>query len=171
MPDVAEDYDEGYDEAYDDAYDDEGYEEARARRDVSRLVTARPTPLPRRPAGRPVTQAQLQMAVNKLNGDIRRNSTAIQKVNTGLTAVTRDVRRQATAVKNTRKDIAQLRDAIVLLPLLTRALGTSNPALSTIFPTMMLSGVGESGSGGGMLGGDQTTTMLLVLAMSGTLGR
>jgi hypothetical protein len=117
----------------------------------------------------------LQMAVNKLNGDISRNSSAIQRVNTGLTTLGRDVRRQGGTLKDVRKDIGLLRDAVVLVPLLTKSLGATNPALSAIFPMMMLSGVGESGagasggSGGGMLGGDSTTTMLLVLAMSGAL--
>ena len=109
-----------------------------------------------------------------MNGDISRNSQAIQRVNTGLTTLGRDVRRQTTGVRATRKDIGQLRDALVLLPLLTSTIGSSNPMLSALFPMLMLSGVGESGgrsggSGGGMLGGDQSTTMLLVLAMSGAL--
>ena len=174
MPDAAEGYDEGYDEAYEDAYDGEGYEEARFR--PRSIRTAHPTPLPPRPADRPVTQAQLQMAVNKLNGDLGRNSSAIQKVNTGLTTLGRDVRRHTASVRDTRKDVSQLRDAIVLLPLLSSSLGTSNPALSMIFPMMLLSGIGESGSArdssnaGGMLGGDQSTMMLMVLAMSGGLG-
>jgi hypothetical protein len=174
MPNGAEAYDEAYDESYDEGYD-EGYNgEAMFR--PRGVATARPTPLPPRPAERPVTQAQLQMAVNKLNGDINRNSGAIQKVNTGLTTLGRDVRRQGGTLKDARKDIGLLRDAIVLLPLLTSSLGTTNPALSAIFPMLMLSGVGESGaggsggSGGGMLGGDQMTMMMLVLAMSGGLG-
>jgi hypothetical protein len=175
MPNGAEGYEDAYIEDYGEGgYGDEAIDEARFR--PGRVTTARPTPLPPRPAERPVTQAQLQMAVNKLNGDIARNSTAIQKVNSSVTALGRDVRRQGTAVKDAGKDIGQLRDAIVLLPLLTSSLGTSNPAMSAIFPMLMLSGVGEhhsgsSGGGGGMFGGgDQMTTMMLVMAMSGALG-
>ena len=164
---------EAYESTYDEAYDGEAYDgESRFR--PRRVTTARPTPLPPRPAERPVTQAQLQMAVNKLNGDISRNSTAIQRVNTGVTALGRDVRRQTTGVRDARKDIGQLRDALILLPLLTTGLGDTNPALAAIFPMLMVSGIGESGAareGGGMFGGgDQMTMMMLVLALSGGLG-
>jgi hypothetical protein len=167
MPDVLE----AYDEAYDEGYEEEGYDEASRFRPRA-VSTARPTALPPRPAERPVTQAQLQTAVTKLNSEIGRNSGAIQKVNTGLKTLGRDVHRQAGTVRDARKDIGQLRDAIVMMPLLSGALGGSS-TLSMLFPMMLLSGVGESGSGhesGGMLGGDQSTMMLLVLAMSGSLG-
>ncbi len=176
MPDIAEAY-EAYDEDYNEAYDGEGLEEARLG-GSRRINTARPTPLPPRPAERPVTQAQLQMAVNKLNGDISRNSTAIQRVNTSVTAIGRDVRRQTNQARDARKDIGQLRDALVLMPLLSSTMGTANPMMSAMLPMLMLSGIGESssqsggGSGsGGMLGGDQTTMMMLVLAMSGALNK
>ena len=173
MANGAEAFDEAFDESFDEAFD-ESYDEARWR--PRRVTTARPTPLPPRPADRPVTQSQLQIAVNKLNGDIARNGAAIQRVNGSLTSLGRDVRRQTAVARDTRKDIGAIRDAVVLLPLLTSTIGTSNPMLSAIFPMLLLSGVGEgsqqssSGSGGGLLGGDQTTTMLLVLAMSGALG-
>lgn len=168
MPDAVE----AYDESYDESYGDESYEEA-SRFRPRPVSTARPTPLPPRPVDRPVTQAQLQTAVSKLNSDIGRNSTAIQKVNTGLTTLGRDVHRQTGTVRDARKDIGQLRDAIIMMPLLSNALGGGS-TLSMLFPMMLLSGVGESGSardsGGGMLGGDQSTMMLMVLAMSGSLG-
>lgn len=174
MPDGAEAFEEAYDEDYNEAYD-EGLEEARFG-GPRRITTARPTPLPPRPAERQVTQAQLQMAVNKLNGDIGRNSTAIQRVNSSVTSLGRDVRRHKNQARDARKDIGQLRDALVLMPLLSSTMGSANPMLSAVMPMLMLSGVGEpaqpgAGSAGGMLGGDQMTTMMLVLAMSGALGK
>ncbi|HET9198986.1 MAG TPA: hypothetical protein VFN92_12130 [Solirubrobacterales bacterium] len=176
MPDTAEAYDEAYDEDYSEAYDGESSDEARLG-GPRRIVTARPTPLPPRPAERPVTQAQLQTAVNKLNGDISRNSTAIQRVNTSVTALGRDVRRQSSRARDARKDIGQLRDALVIMPLLSSTMGAGNPMMSALLPMLMLSGIGESaqagssGSSGGMLGGDQTTMMMLVMAMSGAFGK
>jgi hypothetical protein len=175
MSNGVEAFDETFDETFDEAFD-ESLDESRFR--PRRVATARPRPLTPRPSGSQVTQAQLQAAVTKLNGDISRNSTAIQRVNTSLTTLGRDVRRQTTTARTTRKDIGQLRDALVLLPLLTSTIGTSNPMLSAIFPLLLLSGIGESApgtggtTGGGLLGGgDSSTTMLLVLALSGAFGK
>jgi hypothetical protein len=168
MPNGAEAYDEAYDDAYDEAYDGEAMDEAARRFRPRPVATARPRPLPPRPADRPVTQAQLQIAVNKLDGDIRRNSTAIQKVNTNLTALGRDVRRQTNNSRKTQKDISALRDAIVILPLLAGG----NSTLGPILPLLLLSGVGDSASGssGGLLGGGDSSSLLLLLAVSGGLG-
>ena len=161
-------FDEALDEGFDEGMNDEAFDEAAFR--PARVTTARPRPLPPRPVDRPVTQTQLQSAVTKLNSDIARNSTAIQRVNSSLTTLGRDVRRQTTAAKATRKDIGTLRDAVMLLPLLSGTLGDSNPMLSSLLPIMLLSGVGEggqSGSGGLFGGGDGSSSLLLVLALSG----
>ena len=166
--------DDDFDEAFDEEFDDDFGEAAPTRFRPPRLTTARPTPLPPRPVDRPVTQTQLQTAVQKLNGDIARNSTAIQRVNQSMTTLGREVRRNGTQTRSTRKDIGQIRDAVMLLPLLSRSMGDgNNPMLAALLPMMMLSGVGEGqGSGqSGAFGGDQSTTMLMVLALSGGLGR
>jgi hypothetical protein len=176
MSNGLEAFDETFDETFDEAFD-ESLDESRFK--PRRVATARPRPLTPRPTSSPVTQAQLQAAVTKLNGDISRNSTAIQRVNTSLTTLGRDVRRQTTTSRTARKDIGQLRDALVLLPLLSSTIGTSNPMLSAIFPMLLLSGIGEapgaagSSGSGGMLGGggDSSTMMMLVLAMSGAFGK
>jgi hypothetical protein len=163
--------DEAYEADYDEAYDEPA--EARPFRPRA-IATARPQPLPPRPAERPVTQAQLQMAVNRLNADISRNSTAIQRVNSSVTALGRDVRRQGNQVRNARNDIGSLRDAVVLIPLLTSTVGSTNPLITALLPMLLLSGIGQDGqaggaTSGGLLGGDSSTTMLLVLALSGAL--
>jgi hypothetical protein len=164
--------DEAYEDYPDEAYDD--YGEAAPRR-LRPIATARPQPLPPRPAERPVTQAQLQMAVNRLNADISRNSTAIQRVNSNVTTLGRDIRRQSSQVRNARNDIGTLRDAVVLEPVLATAFaGTSNPTLAALLPLLLVSGIGQNGQAGGGTsgglfggGGDSTTTLLLVLALSG----
>jgi hypothetical protein len=165
-------YDEGYDESYDEGYDGESVDEAWFP--FPQVRTARPRPLPPRPLDRPVTQAQLQMAVNRLNGDISRNSAAIQKVNHHVRAVGRDVKRQAKHVRDVRKDVVQLRDALIILPLLTKSLDSENSTLGILFPMMMLQGIGEShqggGSGGGMFGGGDSS-MLMMLLLTGALGK
>ena len=162
MPNGVEAYDEAYDEASDEAF-----------RPV-RIGPWRPSPVPQRPSDRPVTQAQLQMAVNRLDGYINRNRLEIQRVNSSLTALGRDVRRQRGELRTVRKDLSTARDAIVLIPLLSSAFGT-NKTLGALFPLLLLGGMGGSGQGGGgggLFGGDDATTMLiLVLALSGGLGR
>src|SRR5262249_639991 len=66
--------DEAYDEAYDEGYD-EGYDESSDEAfQPIRLRPFRPVPMPPRPPDRPVTQAQLQMAVSRLDAAIGRNS-------------------------------------------------------------------------------------------------
>lgn len=175
MPIGAEAFDPEFEEAFEEDWGESFEERGRVR--APRVTTAKPTPLPPRPTDRPVTQTQLQAAVTKLNGDIARNSTAIQKVNSNLGALGRDVRRQSTQTRDTRRDISAMRDAVVLLPLLSSTIGTSNPTLSALFPMMMLSGIGEgqqgssSQSGGMFGGGDSSTTMLMVLALSGALNK
>jgi hypothetical protein len=158
--------DEAYDLEYEEAYDleyDEAAEDAESRR-RRRVALPRTAPMPQRPTNRPVTQAQLQMAVNRLDGYINRNSAAIKRVDGSVASLGRNVRQQGKSLSSTR-------DAIILLPLLS-PLFAENPTLGVLFPILLLGGFGgsQSGSGGGgLFGGDSSTMLILVLALSGAL--
>ena len=170
MTTLLESYDESYDELYDESWD-ESDDEALFR--PRKITTARPRPVPQRPTGQTVTQAQLQSAVTKLQGDIGRNSAAIQRVNASVNTLGKQQARVRREIGDARRDAGALRDAVTLLPLLGGALGDS--PIGALLPMLLLSNVGQpSGatSGGGLLGsGDQTTTLITVLALSGQLGR
>jgi hypothetical protein len=157
---VDEAYDESYDEGYDESFDEAGEDWRRLRR----LALPRTAPVPQRPTSRPVTQAQLQMAVNRLDGYINRNSAAIRRVDGSVASLGRNVRQQTKTLSSTR-------DAILLLPLL-QPLFADNPTLGVLFPILLLGGLGGSQSGGGgLFGGDSSTMLILVLALSGGLNR
>lgn len=170
---ASEAYDEAYDESYDEAYD-EGYDEAVR---PSRLSLARPNAPLARPTDRPVTQAQLQMAIESVNKGLRTNSAAIATVNRTVSRIGRDVTQTRRSATSTRKDISTLRDAVVIGPLLAGTLGGGNPLLSAMVPMMLVSSVGTEqnagvpNSGPGMFGGgDQMMTMFMLLGLSGGLG-
>lgn len=151
MPSITEDYDD-YEDAFSEDYDD--YEEA-SRPSVRTVRTARPASVMARPTDRPVTQAQLQMVVSQFNGRIGQNSSAIQRVNSSVSGLGRDVRRQAVAVRSARNDIGQLRDLTLILPLLQGAIGQENQQLAVLLPFLLAGGIGNDGrnSGYGLLGG------------------
>ncbi|QIS14223.1 hypothetical protein [Nocardia arthritidis] len=164
-------YDYEYDEGMDES--DEASDEAWQPR---RISLPRATLPPPRPTSRPVTQAQFQMAVQRLDGYINRNGAAIKRVNASVTTLGRDVKRQGGQLKTIRQDLSTARDAIILLPLLTNAFKGTNSTLGALLPILLLGGFGssggQSGSGGGLLGSsDSTTMMIMVLALSGALGR
>lgn len=171
MTTLLESYDESYDELYDESWD-ESDDEAIFR--PRKIATARPRPVPQRPTGQTVTQAQLQSAVTKLQGDISRNSAAIQRVNASVNTLGKQQARVRREIGDARRDAAALKDAVTLLPLLGSALGDS--PIGALLPMLLLSNVGQpsgtTSGGGGLLGsGDQTTTLITVLALSGQLGR
>ena len=169
MSTLLESYDESYDESWDESWaesDDEALFRPR------KITTARPRPVPQRPTGQNVTQAQLQSAVTKLQGDIGRNSAAIQRVNTSVNNLGKQQARVRREIGDSRRDTVALKDAITLLPLLGGALGDS--PLGALLPMLLLSNVGQpSGAGqssGGLLGGGDSTSLITVLALSGSLG-
>jgi hypothetical protein len=160
-----EDYDEDYDDLYTEDWD-EDWDEARRRGRPSRVRTARPSAPPARPPDRSVTQAQFQMAINRINADTTRNSAAIQRVNSNLSGLNQDIRRQGKAVRDSRKDVAQLKEFVLLFPLLQEAIGDENGQLAAILPFLLLGGgYGGSGSdgGGGLFGGSNLLILVLLL--------
>lgn len=166
-------YDESYDEAYDEAYDEE-YDEA-VRSPFIRL--ARPQSPPVRPTDRPVTQAQLQMAIANVNKSVRTNSAAIASVNRTVSRIGRDVTQSRRTVANTRNDISTLRDAVIMGPLLAGTIGSQNPLMSALAPMMLVGSIGSDQAGASANsrpnmfgGGDQMTTMIMLLALTGNLG-
>lgn len=151
-------YDASFDPEFDDGSDDEAVWRPRAI-GGARLVLPKARPGPPRPANRPVTQAQLQMAVNRIDGYINRNNAAIKRVNASVASLTRDVRRQG-------KEVSSTRDAIVLLPMLS-GLFKDDPTLAALFPLMMVGGLGGPGStpGGLLSGGNNLMPFALMLAL------
>jgi hypothetical protein len=112
----------------------------------------------------PASEARLQMVVNAFNARIGQNSNAIQRVNASVAGVGRELRRQDGAIRDTRRDVAQLRDLTLILPLLQDAVGTQNQQLSLLLPFMLAGGIGgDSGGGGGLFGGGGNSLMMILL--------
>ena len=154
-----------------DEYD---VDEEAIRPTVSSIRTARPASLMARPTDRPVTQAQLQMVVGQFNSRIGQNSNAIQRVNASVASVGRDLRRQAATIRDTRRDIGQLRDLALILPLLQGAIGQENQQLALLLPFMLAGGIGsDTGSGGsgggGLFGGGGSSGLLMILLLTSVL--
>ncbi|MEZ4524254.1 MAG: hypothetical protein R3A46_21860, partial [Thermomicrobiales bacterium] len=150
-----DDFDEEDDEALEDLEDaleslgeddDESYADLaerrrRRRRRVRRAPTARGRQLYRsRPAKGPVTQAQLQAALNRVRVEIRRNATGIKTLNSNVSSLTtsvnsvraentrqtRNIRkltqvntRQSKAITNLKKDLESTRQQLLLTSLLS----------------------------------------------------
>jgi hypothetical protein len=112
-----------------------------------------------------VTQAQLQMVIGQFNSRIGQNSTAIQRVNSSVYGVGRDLRQQAVAIRNTRQDVGKLRDLTLFQPLLQRASGGANDQLGFLLPFLLLGGIGGDGKdgGGGLFGGGDSLMTILLL--------
>lgn len=197
----AMDYDEDdVFEVFEDDEEDEDLAERRRRRRPRRRSAPRTARGKysgiRRPSSRYVTQIQLQTALAKVSTDVRTNGVAIKKVNGRVNTLSSEQGRQAAALKKEikeRKDEnAKLKNNIqmaTLLPLLTKKslsattaadtvggvpvpagtrLATEGDGLSSLLPILLLSG---SGGSGGLGGGDDSNMLLLVLALSGSLGK
>lgn len=162
-------------ESDEDVESDEGFAEASRQRPPVR--TARPLRMAPRPGGSgPVSRAEFTTTVAGLQADISRNSTAIRQVDGRVAAVGRDVARVRKDAADRRKDVANVKsglaktqELVVLLPLLTTALGSSNPQLAELLPFLLLGGFGgtgtDSGSSGGMFGGDMMMFVLLLVVL------
>jgi hypothetical protein len=162
--------------SYDDDLDDYGAEDYdlydEAVRPVRTVRTARPASVTARSTDRPVSQAQLQMVISQFNGRLVQNSGAIQRVNTAVNGVGRDLRRQAATIHDTRQDVSQLRDLTLILPLLQGAIGQENQQLALLLPFLLAGGIGGGSSGGygrggsgGLLGGDGLLLILLLTSV------
>lgn len=162
--------------SYDDDLDDYGaedydlYDEA-VRPAIRTVRTARPASVTARSTDRPVSQAQLQMVISQFNGRLTQNGGAIQRVNSSVNGLGRDVRRQASAIRDTRQDVGQLRDLQLILPLLQGVIGQDNQQLALLLPFLLLGGIGGGGGGygrggsggGGLLGGGDGLLLILLL--------
>ncbi|MBF2062894.1 MAG: hypothetical protein IGS39_00435 [Calothrix sp. C42_A2020_038] len=151
-----------------------------------------------RPMSQYVTQTQLQAALTRVSSQIKTNSDAIKTVNTRLNSVSAEQSRQAALLKkeiserkkqdlNTKREIQQKLQLLILLPLLIKppskaitinnetvnVLVESNDTLSLLLPLLLVGGLGGDGmslSGSGSIGGLDTTTLILILALSGNFG-
>ncbi len=192
-----DDFDEEDDEALEDLEDaleslgeddDESYADLaerrrRRRRRVRRAPTARGRQLYRsRPAKGPVTQAQLQAALNRVRVEIRRNATGIKTINSNVSSLTtsvntvraentrqtRDIRkltqvntRQSKAITNLKKDLESTRQQLLLTSLLSGGTKTLEFTADA--------GPFESGDEIKVKdGGDSLTRLLPLLAFSGS---
>ncbi len=147
-----------------------------------------------------VTQAQLQTALARVDSKINVNSKAVRSLDGRVSGVAAQQSRQAAALhKETatrKKDIEAVKNnlqntvtLVALLPLLTPTQPTLGPvqgtapppgaqlnpppsAITQILPLLLLTGLGNGGSGGsgGLLGG-MDSSMLLVLALALSAGR
>lgn len=169
MTAYVESYADPYDESWDESWD-EGDDEAIFR--PRAVHTANPRPMPQRPTNQGVTQAQLNAAVTKLQADIKNNGTAIQRVNGTLNTLGKQHARTRRDLADVRKDVSNVKDAVVLIPLLSNVMGDS--PLGALLPMMLLSqnsSSSGSGSGGGLFGGDSMSSMFMILALTGSLGK
>jgi hypothetical protein len=160
MPRISDDYDD-YDDAFTEDYDD--YEEASGPLRTVRPV--RPVSVMPRSTDRSVTQAQLQTVVSQFNSRIGQNSSAIQRVSSGVAGLGRDVRRQGVAVRNTRQSVQELADVLPIFSLLQNVIGQGNRELGVLLPFLIFGGIGSSGrnSGYGLSGGGGGNNMIFLL--------
>ena len=190
---------EAYDEAYDES--DEAFDEAydEARRGGRGRPAGRPVPTaPRgnsyqpRPNNNVVTQAQLQAALARVSQQINVNSTAIKTVDGRARALAAEQGRFSAGLKKefgdrkkdilaVRKDLQATREAAMLTPIIT-LLAPDNP-IAGFAPMLLLggdvsqdplaSGAAPASSGGllGGMGGGGTTGLIMLLALSGAIGK
>lgn len=170
---------------------DEEARRARIRRRPVRTGTGSGYYRPR-PNNRFVTQAQLQAALAKISNDVKANAAGVKAVGVRVDAVAAEQRRQNDAAKKEatkrREELSKLKNGLQmssLLPLITSKsievaettdiggtrvekgtrLQVAPDTLSTLLP-LMLFGDGLGGSGG-----DNSQSLLMVLALSGGLGK
>lgn len=182
---------EAYDGEFDGEYDGE-YEEARRPRKPARPVSTAPrgSAYQPRPSVSTVTQAQLQAALARVSQQINVNSNAIKTVDARVRSVASDTARLSTQMKKgtgdrhkdilaVRKDLQMTREVSALLPLLGLLGGDSN--IAAFAPLLLLSNDvsadpaagGTAQSSGGLFGiggGNSTTGIIALLALSGALG-
>lgn len=196
LEDILEDFE--YDES--DESDESDLSERRRRR-WNRPRTASGGRLYQpRPMSQYVTQTQLQTALTRVGSQIKTNADAIKTVNVRVNSVSSEQSRQTALLKKEiserkKQDIASKRDVqqklqlLLLLPLLIKpsskeitlengekvnVLVESNDTLSLLLPLLLIGGLGGEGtslSGGGGTGGIDSTMLILILALSGGLGK
>lgn len=172
--------DEAYDEAYDEATDeaDEAYGEA--VRPFPRMAprpqvqtAGRQSAYRPRPNNNFVTQSQLQAALARVSSQIGTNSTAIKTVDGRVRSLSSEQVRLTGALRKEvsdrkkeeeglRKQIQSAKELAVLLPLI----GGTNP-----FIGLLALGDGNLFGGGGSLGGDGTSSLLVLALALGGLGK
>jgi hypothetical protein len=116
------------------------------------------------------------MVIGQFNSRIGQNSNAIQRVNASMAGVGRDLRRQAASIRGVRRDVSQLRDLSLILPLLQTTIGQDNPQLALLLPFLLAGGIGSdtgSGSygGGGLFGGGGNSGLLMILLLTSVLNK
>jgi hypothetical protein len=151
---------------------------------------------PRPSGGTPpaVTQAQLEAALSRVDGKIKTVADGVSTISSRVNALAATAKKEAEArkkgVDNTNKDINQKLQMLALLPLLvqqptatlTTPLATTgggtittiatpdpNSTLDSILPLLLVSGLGSTGSSGGLSldgSGSDGGIMLLALALA-----
>jgi hypothetical protein len=149
---------------------------------------------PRPSGGTPpaVTQAQLEAALSRVDGKIKTVADGVSTISSRVNALAATAKKEAEArkkgVDNTSKDLNQKLQLLALLPLLTQqptvtlqnALTTTtgaqittistpdpNSTLDSILPLLLVSGVGSTGTSGGLsLDGSGSDGGMLLLALA-----
>jgi hypothetical protein len=158
-----------------------------ARRPMSAVRTApRQSAYVPRPTGttNPVTQAQLQAALSRVNSQMTINSNAIKTVDTRLRGVSADVGRQGAALRKEITDRKKANDSMRREMQSTRELGAvvgllaaQGGTIGTIAPLALLLppdtlGLGgpsstDSGTSSSLLGGSSLVPIVVIAAAAG----
>jgi hypothetical protein len=161
----------------------------RAPKRPSSAPSFKPRPAPGTPSG--VSQAQLEAALSRVDGKIKTVADGVSTINSRLASIAsatkKEVEERKKGVDSQSKDLNQKLQMLALLPLLIQspsaslATGTlldsngnnipavSTPdtnSLDTLLPLLLVSGLGGSGSSGGLgLGGDGSDGGIMLLAL------
>ncbi len=170
-----EDFLDELEDDYDtDDYNDEDLSERKRRR---RRRRGRRSSLPsnRLRSQSSSNQSALKMAINKNSEAIKKVDTKVNAVNAKVGALGDEQRRQMMVLKKDRisrkQEMADLKSKLQLfaiLPLLTGGTGSGNSSLGLLLPLLILGDLGGSGS---KSGGTDMSSLILVLALSGGLGK
>jgi hypothetical protein len=151
----------------------------------------------RPPAGTPsaVTQAQLEAALTRVDGKIKTVADGVSTINSRLASIAsatkKEVEERKKGVDSQSKDLNQKLQMLALLPLLIQTPTAANPTaggnplldssgnkitaiskpdtnnLDSILPLLLVSGLGGTGSSGGLgLGGDGSDGGIMLLALA-----
>jgi hypothetical protein len=151
----------------------------------------------RPPAGTPsaVTQAQLEAALSRVDGKIKTVADGVSTINSRLASIAsatkKEVEERKKGVDSQSKDLNQKLQMLALLPLLIQTPTAANPTaggnalkdgsgntitaistpdtnnLDSILPLLLVSGLGGTGSSGGLgLGGDGSDGGIMLLALA-----
>jgi|SRR5580704_13341590 hypothetical protein len=149
---------------------------------------------PRPSGGTPpaVTQAQLEAALSRVDGKIKTVADGVSTISSRVNALSATAKKEAEArkkgVDNTSKDLNQKLQMLALLPLLIQTptatlsvplattgggtvtqIATPDPngSLDSILPLLLVSGLGSSGTSGGLsLDGSGSDGGILLLALA-----